>query len=299
VLDGAQLREAFMPRARLQGAGLDGADLQGVDLQGAQLQGANLADAQLQGARLARAELQGATLSTAQMQGALLDSANLQGASLVNARLDGASFSGAMLHGADLTSASFRGAFMDGVYVWRSSPPADARVVAPETRAKYSKDGCPDRDGQIAICDWNAKTFKDLKELIAKEVPAGQMRENALQRIAVLDPGRPAPEEKDGAKAWADAARARFDAAAHERYLLKVGCSEDGAPYVISALAENLQARFEAGSPHVTALAALFLDEAQCPGARGLSEDDKNMLRALRDPAPANPAEAGAAAPKR
>jgi uncharacterized protein YjbI with pentapeptide repeats len=296
VLDRAQLREAFLQRARLQGASLDSADLQGADLQDAQLQGANLADAELRGARLQRAGLQGASLTTAQLQGALLDSANLQGASLVNARLDGASLTDTMLHGANLMDASFRGAFMNGVYVWRSSPPTSARIVAPETRPKY---GCPDRDGRIAICDWTAKSFNDLKELIAKEVPAGEMRENALRNIAVLDPGRPAPEEKDMAKAWADAARARFDAAAYERDLREVGCSEDGAPFVISSISENLQERFESGSPRLAALAALFLDEAQCPGARGLSEEDKDTLRGLRDGASTKPAGTGAPAPKR
>ena len=299
VLDGADLREAFLPRARLQGASLDSAHLQGADLQGAQLQGANLADAELQGARLQRAELQGASLTTAQLQGALLDSANLQAASLMNARLDGATLTDTVLHGANLMDASFRGAFINGVYVWRSSPPPGARVVAPETRAKYCKDGCPDRDGRIAICDWTAKSFNDLKELIGKEVPAGEMRENALRSIAVLDPGRPVPEEKDMAKAWADAARAQFDAGAYERDLREVGCSEDGAPFVISTLSESLQERFESDRPRLAALAALFLDEAQCPGARGLSEGDKDTLRGLRDRASAKPADTGAAAPKR
>jgi uncharacterized protein YjbI with pentapeptide repeats len=297
VLDQAELRGALLQRARLQGASLDGAHMQGVDLRDARLQGANLDDADLRGALLQQAELQGARLSTARLQGALLDSANLQGALLEDANLEGASLSGAVLHGTKLSGArSFRGAFIKGAYVWRSSPPLDARVVEPKIRARFSKDGCPDRDGEIPVCDWTGKTFNDLKELIAKEVPAGEMRENALRNIAILDPARPLPEEKDMAKAWTDAARAPFDAAAYEGALREVGCGEDGAPFIVSALSDNLKERFELGSTRPAALAAIFLDEAQCPGARGLSEGDKNTLRDL---ASAKPAGAGAAAPKR
>ena len=65
-----------------------------------------------------------------------------------------------------------------------------------------------------------------------------------------------------------------------------------GAPYVIRGLLRHIDDRFQAGSPHPAALAADFLDEEKCLGARGLSEEDKIKLRKIRDrpPVPPDPA---------
>ena len=277
---GAQMRSTILIGARLQGARLNSANLRAADLKFAKLHCADLTMAQLQGADLLQGELQGARLDYAQLQGAVLESANLQGTSLAEARLDGADLSAAVLHGANLTGASFRGAFMKGVYVWRSFPPPGGRVIAPQTRAG------------------SGKAFNDLKELITTHVADGEMRDKVLRQIAILDPALTVADEEEMAKDWADAAHSSFDPAAYERDLREIGCSEEGAPMVIRAFLDRLLSRFEPDSPQPAPLAAAFLDEAQCPGARGLSQDDKNMLRALRTPAPPKATDAAAQVPK-
>ena len=101
----AQLQGAILIEAQLQRADLRGAQLQRADLGGAQLQGAILVWAQLQRADLGGAQLQKAYMAGAQLQGAILDRAQLQGANLARAQLQGASLNGAQLQGADLAIA--------------------------------------------------------------------------------------------------------------------------------------------------------------------------------------------------
>jgi uncharacterized protein YjbI with pentapeptide repeats len=112
-VDRSQLQSASLIWAQLQGASLYGAQLQGVWLYGAQLQGAALADAQLQGAALVGAQLQGANLHRTQLQGADLYRAQLQGALLNDAQLQGASLNDAQLQGASLVGAQLQGASLD------------------------------------------------------------------------------------------------------------------------------------------------------------------------------------------
>ena len=72
----------------------------------------------------------------------------------------------------------------------------------------------------------------------------------------------------------------------------EIGCAPDGAPYVIGALAPRLDYRFEKNLLEEAEVAGAFLDEAKCPGARGLSEENKTKLQKIRDrglPAPADP----------
>jgi hypothetical protein len=42
-------------------------------------------------------------------------------------------------------------------------------------------------------------------------------------------------------------------------------------------------ARFGADRAHSAAIARYFLNVASCPGARGLSEEDRSSLREIRD----------------
>jgi len=62
--------------------------------------------------------------------------------------------------------------------------------------------------------------------------------------------------------------------------LQAIGCDAQGAPYVARALVDTL-GRFVSGSPHPGRVVATFLDETQCQGARGLSEDEKARLRQI------------------
>ncbi len=93
-LRGEDLREAWLPLAKLSGT-----DLEGVNLQRAFLQEANLQEAFLQEANLQEANLQEANLQGANLQGANLQGANLQGANLRNADLERADIQGADLRG--------------------------------------------------------------------------------------------------------------------------------------------------------------------------------------------------------
>ena len=124
-LNGADLKDARLWKARLtqvylQGAELDKAHLQRANLvdahleevylHEAQLQDANLRLARLQGANLEKASLQGAYLFSAWLQATDLREAHIQGANLASARLQGADLSSARLQGADITWASLIGA---------------------------------------------------------------------------------------------------------------------------------------------------------------------------------------------
>ena len=87
--------------------------------------------------------------------------------------------------------------------------------------------------------------------------------------------------------------------------LKKIGCTADGAPYVISGLIRNvsrpaadqvlLDDRFEGYPSQEAEVAAAFLDEAKCPGARGLSEENKAKLQQIRDRGPARAGPSAAA----
>ncbi len=309
-LVGAQLQGAILMDTRLQGANLAGAELQGATLAGARLQGSSLIKTQLQGAFLAGAQLQGANLDEAQLQGANLSFAQLQGASLAFTQAEGANFYGArlqsasliktQLQGVTLVSAELQGARLRGSFVWRTYPPSDTRgafIVAPEPGPKYSGLNCA-----INECEWSEASYAALKLLIESSVPAGPQRVVALKQIAVL--GKP-PDIADeaSAKAWmgpaetsALEARSYFDTLG--KSFTQIGCAASGGPYVIVGLMRRqgpdnpvmLDRRFEKNSSQEAEVAAAFLDETKCPGARGLSEENKAELREIRDGAPPPPA---------
>jgi len=303
-LERAQLQGAVLWAAQLQGASLDQAHVQGANLQHARLQGASLEEASLQGASLWRAKLQGASLDDAQLQGASLDQAQLQGASLNGVQLQGAVLWGASLQGASLDRAQLQGAALEKVFAWR----ADARhavlenthLVSPEIRPKYE---CW-KDGERSACDWSAKSFDELKKIIADEVPDGDKRDNAMESIEQgLDPSKQMKDEDEMAKAWESQARSSPDTEAYEKRVAEIwreaGCAAEGAPYVLRGLLFRLGSTilpsylvgsesvpFRSQSPQKPALAKAFLDEEHCLGARGLTEAEKAKLREIRDRSP-------------
>jgi uncharacterized protein YjbI with pentapeptide repeats len=304
-----QLQGANLTGTQLQGADLTGAQLQGASLHAAQLQGADLTGAQLQGVDLHRAQLQGANLGGAQLEGAHLTRTNLRGASLIISELQGADLSGAQFQGADLRGAQLQGADLGGaqlqgawlnVFVWR----ADAR----STEAKHAwiemvvsepKRGCgaaPNINGLIA-CDWSDVWWSDFKKRI-EEVLKGGLRAKVLARLDPrLDPAKPLKDEGELAQRWAELQSSSLTLSAYEEELFnqwkRIGCAVDGAPYVLTALIQRLQSfrsPFKSNSPQLGRLAAEFLKE-DCAGARGLSENTKETLKALslRVPASADP----------
>jgi uncharacterized protein YjbI with pentapeptide repeats len=266
---------------------------------GAELQLASLLGAELQGADLTLANLQGADVSNAWLEGTRLGGAKLQGAWLSDTQLQGASLSGAPVQ------AQLEGALLDHIFVWRTDVRpaigAGALVVSPETAPKYISSHC------AVLCpssDWSASSFAALKQLIERQVPKGIRRDKALEQIAVLDPAKPLPEEEAWAKPWADLAASSPSRDDYEKYLAKwlraTICDAKGAPFKIRALLAPLirsdagwlpyfvPVRFAWGSPQPAVLATAFLDEVHCPGAHGLSDEEKYQLQMLRDqPAPA------------
>jgi uncharacterized protein YjbI with pentapeptide repeats len=312
-LQGASLKEtqmwgASLRKARLQGASLEGAELDGAFLDGAQVQNANLAGASLRGASITAAQLQGAVLDAAQLQGATLAGSKMYGATLSYAGLQGASFNRtvlqgavldyARLHGTRLETADLKNASLQRVIAWRARISPIQRgplIVEPETVLKREEG--PRRHGAEPDClwkhdcEWNAETFAVLKQKIMDSVPEGDARMRLLERLVVLDPGTPLDGEEAMAGAWIKLAQSppspdEFDKGLAES-LLPAGCDEkEGTSHAIRGVLKIFGYRFENADPPWRKLAAAFLDEAHCPGARGLSNDDKATLKAARDGAP-------------
>jgi uncharacterized protein YjbI with pentapeptide repeats len=289
-----QLQGANLDQAQLQGASLMQTHLQGASLNGTQLQGAWSFFVHLQGAFLYGAQLQGAWLHSAQLQGANLDQAQLQGAWLYEPRLEGAF--------AAVADARLEGASLRHTYVWRTNPPPNtngAFVAAPEPGPKYSGLDCP-----RAECDWSEASYAALRSLIENSAPLvgrrdqalANRRDQALAQVATI--GKPPyVADEASAKAWTDLAiESARSAGSYFNMLAKIfkeiGCAADGAPYVIGGLIPRLDGRFEHNPGQEAEVVAAFLDEAKCPGARGLSEENKAKLQAIHDrgvPAPPGP----------
>jgi uncharacterized protein YjbI with pentapeptide repeats len=218
-LDGAQLQAANLRDAQLQHASLrckplqDGericVQLQGADLYHAHLQGTSLEDALLQGAVLTSADLQGASLNRARLQGATLGYAQLQGASLNHTYLNGASLEGARLEaalldsaqlqgaslkiahlqGASLKQASLEGTDLSDVFLWRSGGAPYIRMIlfseSGNTWSPVAKEG-----GEVQ--PWGVAEYDRLRKTL-ESLPAGELRDQALERIKVLDCPNPDP----------------------------------------------------------------------------------------------------------
>lgn len=110
----ADLRIADLYEANLRGACLQGANFCLADLRRANLQGAKLCDANLRGADLRCADLRGANLWGANLQDADLRYANLCGANLRSANLLGADLQGADLRGTNMHKANTKYANFNG-----------------------------------------------------------------------------------------------------------------------------------------------------------------------------------------
>ncbi len=297
TFNGADLREAKFKCdsagderkcAELQGASLDFAQLQGADLKGAQLQGATLFKAQLQGASLEYAQLQGAfldetglwgaDLNRAQLQGASLFGAQLQGAVLVVAQLQGASLDFAQLQGVLLDDAELRTTSLIGIFVWRArgapGEVKDALIEGLRPGPKYQGLDCPNEKG---VCDWSDQSYGVLKSQI-EQMPSGNARDQALKRIEPLGQ-KPYEEDPKSANAWRTLEQASNRSA--ETYpqrlaetLIKLGCDAAGPPYVIGGIYRRLNP-IDLNSEKTAEIAAAFLNESKCPGARGLSAEDR------------------------
>jgi uncharacterized protein YjbI with pentapeptide repeats len=272
-LIGAHLQGASLERAELQGALLVLAQLQRARLDGAQLQGASLVGAQLQGASLDKAQLQGASLDPAHLQGASLDEAQLQGASLIGAELQGARLSGAQLQGASLDKAQLQGAGLVNVLAWRAFGTPNlylADLLNIDAHQKPWKDD---------------DTFTEWRDAIADSVPEGFLRDQVIERLAVLDPEKE-PQDVLDQHYWDEAQSSKLQGEEVPRkramFLADLACLGDSAPYVARGLLRNLKPK---GDPEKFLDAGglkLFTDRllkgksdpTTCPGTRGLTDTD-------------------------
>ena len=263
----------------LERAVLINAHLRKADFTGAFLAGADFSRADLREAKFECGLEVGLKSRCAQLEGASLEHAQLQGASLGNAQAGGAS--------------------LRWTYVWRTLPPfyaTEAFVAQPQLGPSYVGLDCP---MYVLSCHWSRASYVALKSLIENSVPAGDRRDKALERIATLE-NSAYPIDKVSAKAWRDLANGSartpssyFDTLA--KVFKEIGCVADGAPYVIAHLTPKLYQRFYGPLGQERELAAAFLDEAKCPGARGLSEENKAKLQEIRNWGPSAPAGPGTA----
>jgi uncharacterized protein YjbI with pentapeptide repeats len=183
---GRDLKGAIFTFASLPKVDFTGAHFEGARLSHTQLQGASLEAAYLQGASLEAAQLQGASLDSAQLQGARLSGARLQGASLDQARLDGALLNGAQLQGVSFSGAILKAADLSNAYLWRSNQVS--RRAPPKARSPtvLSAIRMVGDDKAWENRAWDEEAYEKLRTSL-QSLPSGSLRQQALDRIAVLD----------------------------------------------------------------------------------------------------------------
>jgi hypothetical protein len=112
------------------------------------------------------------------------------------------------------------------------------------------------------------------------------MRLNALSGIAKLEQPPYVPDQVS-ANAWMNLAeisrRAASDPDTLAKTLIGIGCTRDGAPYVISGLIQQLDDRFKGKPSQEPAVARAFLNEKSCLGAQGLTAVRKADLQEIVD----------------
>ena len=296
-LNWAQLQGALLNGVQLQGARLDEAQLQGAWLGGAQLQGASLDGAQLQGASLVGAQLQGASLGGAQLQGAWLGGAQLQGASLWMVQLQGASLEQAQLQGAMLTLTQLQGTLIANAQIWRLRAHSAELDDAQFSNLDFSDAApCPNRLPLVRACP-NPRDWAGWVEEWTKSIPAGEQRDEARQRLAVLTADK-APEGAESARGNWDRHPAPQPEAVAKR-LGDLACAPDHAPHIARGIFRQLRSEVlgilrqmrgifpqirreeprNLGTQRQT-LAARMLS-ADCPGAKGLTTRERAELSAI------------------
>ncbi len=124
-----------LQKANLQEAKMMTADLQGADLSNANLEGANMAIVNLQGSNIYSANLKGVILNSANLKGAFIFATNLEnadmrstyqpGAFIYDTNLKNTQLSRANLQGTEISHAKLKGAIMEevnlkGAYIYSS-----------------------------------------------------------------------------------------------------------------------------------------------------------------------------------
>jgi Pentapeptide repeats (8 copies) len=122
----ANLQQAQLGNACLEGVVLASSNLKSAFLEEADLQNANLKDATAESLIARRAKIQGAVLQRTKLRDAVLEEINggdrtdMMGASLIRANLRGAKLSGARLEGCDFIKADLTGSDLSGANLLRA-----------------------------------------------------------------------------------------------------------------------------------------------------------------------------------
>jgi hypothetical protein len=222
-------------------------------------------------------------LDGAHLQGALLYDAHLYGARLDDAQIGGASLDWAHLWGTSLNRAQLQSASIRRAFVWRT----DART-ADMTDARINS-------VEIGWKEGITQSFSDPKDQIELIVPEDYVRKFTLERVEIVNPDTPLHAEKQMAEYWNKLQSLSPEQAPYEAKLANqwrlIGCSADGAPYVLAGLIRTMDSAyspFSSDSVEVPRLAAAFLKD-DCAGARGLSDKARAKLKLLRDRAAPGP----------
>ena len=226
-------------------------------LQNKRLRFANLSRTQFFNVDLSGADLRRATLNGAFMQQAQLNGAQLQGASLFRAQLQGALIADAQ--------------------IWRLRAPEAALDDAQLRDLGFSDAApCPDRVRPGEACP-NPRSWAGWIEEWTKFIPAGQRRDAAQQRLAILTAEDQAAGAETAQGTWRIHPPQQPEAVA--KRLGDLACGPDHAPYIARSILGQIwreQPR-NLGTQRQT-LAARMLS-ADCPGAKDLTERELSRLR--------------------
>ncbi len=283
IFQGADLRKINLENAYLQGASLLQAKLQGAQLYNANLKGADLNQAKLQGASLDNAQLQGAKMDGVYLLGAWALKADLMGAALSGAQLQGTVLDAAQLQGTVLDAAQLQGASLEHAYLWRAELDKKSTNTIRAQRLMWeqsSEQSGPSTDSK----PWTNETFLSLKKTIEGDVPAGDMRTEALKRVEILDPGGSFADEAKMPD-W----RKKIEAATSiepEEYkkalageLKALACSGDAdARYVVRGLVSYK--RIKGTGAQAPGLVEAIL-KPDCPVSATLTDADKVALKGI------------------
>lgn len=272
-LDGARLAPASLWVAQLQGASLEFTQLQGASLAYAQLQGATFKEADLRGADLDGAQLQGAWLQAVRLDGASLHGTQLQGAALIQAQLQGASLVEAKLQGASLAEARLEGADLRGANAWRAVgfSTLDDTDLGGVAFDEATPRGLEQSTWQTVIDSWLAR------------LPAGRARDEMKRRLLVLVPPPSQDPEDHGELRRAGEARPPPDLERIAQRLGDLACEDTHPPPVAGGILRQIRLGRRDLGDHRTVLAKRMLDERACPGARGLADHERAILRDIAE----------------
>ena len=189
--------------------------------------------------------------------------------------LDGAIFNEAELQGVDFRPQSLRSTSFQNVMVWRATAQAPFQqdmitgLITSATRTCTPQELHSGKQ----VCNWSAEDYNSLRTGLEDGASGNALVPSALNRIERLDPRINMDRDGQSAERWAAQERTSPARDAYEKTLAEqwasTGCKAEGAPYVIRALVDRLNTEFASPSPHPAALAATFLDDKRCPGARG------------------------------